>query len=213
MRIYRASGDIPIFYKGTCWMENISDAIAYLDNPGFGGANLYEGTLPKGMILDVIPGQSGYPEVPRDLLEFYARNVLKWVPYDEADDHTMYTHQMVSEDDFEDFITNPGWVVEGRTGRKYPYSLWEGEPKVVDWLKDQGYVAIRYEDDYPERAVAYFIVHGVVGNVQRIGGKELLKEHPDYIHTKDHLRGGGIGKGWHDDRYRHSLAARGVRTR
>lgn len=214
MKVYRAANSLLPYYagRGSCWMKDISDAIAYLDNPGFGGDNLYEGTLPEGDILDVTPTQPfGPPNIPREFLEVYTREVLRWVPFDDPEESMAYTY--LSDDVIEDFINNPLQIVEGRTGRRYPYSLWEGEPLMIDWLKDQGYVAIQYEDDYPERAVAYFVVQGSVKDIKRIGGKELLEDHPDYIQTKEYLRGRGIGKGWYNESYRHSLAARGVRTR
>lgn len=204
IKVYRAADSS---YGGprSCWAENRSDAEVYLDNPPFGGSNLYEGMLPDGPVLDVTRGFGGGDlDIPEEMLMVYVRRVKKWYVLDEEEDeHLISVGTPVEDYVIDDFLNMPVSYLCEDTGRVYPFCLWEEFKDIRDWLEEQGYVAVRYDDDYPEGAISYFVVSGEVKDIQRIGGLENLKS-------------GGrifIGKGWHNESYRHSLAARGIRTR
>lgn len=204
MKVYRAANN-PYGGPRSCWAEDRSDAEVYLDNPSFGGSNLYEGTIPEGSILDVTRGfGGGNVDVPEEMLMAYVRRVRKWyVPGEEEDEYLISVGTPVEDYLISDFLHRPVSYLYEHTGRVYPFCLWEEFEEIRDWLKEQGYVAVRYEDDYPEGSISYFIVSGEVKDIQKIGGRE-------------NLRSGGrsfVGKGWHGEPQRHALAARGVRTR
>ena len=204
MKVYRAA-DTPYGGPRSCWAEDRSDAEVYLDNPPFGGSNLYEGILPDGPVLDVAPRfGGGKDDVPEEMLMVYARRVRKWyVPGEEEDEYLIAVGNPVEDYFIPDFLYCPASYIEEHTGRMYPFCLWEEFKEIRDWLEEQGYVAVRYEDDYPEMAIAYFIVSGEVRDIQRVGGRKKLKSEGRAF----------VGKGWHGEPQRHALASRGMRTK
>ena len=158
MIVYRSSDDFPSVedeIDGTCWARNKETAEAYMDNPPYGGSRLFTAKL-KGTILDFINPERG---IKNKLLKIFARSKIK----------------RMDEDEIEEAIQYPLELIEGNTGRKYPYGLWEECQKVREYLQSEGYSAIMYMDDFPEGAVVYHVLE----NDAIIDVKEIDKNKMD----------------------------------
>lgn len=145
--LYRAAHDATVT-TGTCFAEDIDDAIAYQDNPGFGGPNLYS--------LEVTPTYKTFVESLEDARDQIADAILKhgWPSdvrkpryFDDEVDPTKEDLVAWLEDVFSGY----------ESGHAHVHDVVADTPWVVDLL-GQSYDWIVFKDSFPEDCVTWCYV-------------------------------------------------------
>ena len=145
--LYRAAHDATVT-TGTCFAEDIDDAIAYQDNPGFGGPNLYS--------LEVTPTYKTFVESLEDARDQIADAILKhgWPSdvrkpryFDDEVDPTKEDLVAWLEDVFSGY----------ESGHAHVHDVVADTPWVVDML-GQSYDWIVFKDSFPEDCVTWCYV-------------------------------------------------------
>jgi len=128
--LYRATDGGDGLWSGTCWAADREDAEAYLDNPGYGGAELHEREVQVDpeLVLDL------RTETGVDMSRLAEALVdLGWT--DAADPGRVDTAEEIAE----------RW---GDRGWLYP---WEEDMGIAEALAER-YEWMRYTDTFPEGA-------------------------------------------------------------
>jgi hypothetical protein len=130
MRLYRASEDAETVSEGSSWTKDYDGALAYTDNPGYGGSKIWKIDVPEENILDITEGQ-------RNSYKLLAEAYLDY----EGGDYTK-VHELADEWD--------GY------GYSHIYDLLERNPEVAEQLVENGHDWVTYFDDFPDGLRTYF---------------------------------------------------------
>jgi len=145
--LYRAAHDATVT-SGTCFAQDIDDAIAYQDNSGFGGPNLYS--------LEVTPTYKTFVKDLEDARDQIADAIMKhgWPSGvrrpRELDDEVDLTK--------EGLVAWLKGVFSGyESGHAYVHDVVADTPWVVDLL-GQSYDWVVFEDSFPEDCITWCYV-------------------------------------------------------
>ena len=143
-RLYRATSS-PAVWHGGHLTERREDAVAYTDNPGFGGARVYAYDVDPSHALDARRG-----------LRPLAAAWLAAVSAMDEDDRDRATRGYEPEDDEATGLTARDVVAAWRRdGYEHVFQVLERVRGVEDALIGHGHKWIKFEDDFPEGSVTW----------------------------------------------------------
>lgn len=127
--LYRASRrEQPYLGQWACWTPDLDAAVAYTDNPGFGGPQVYEATIRPEYVLDLRSARNGGYSATSDPLATLAAAL-----YEDAEERAEA-------------------LAEWRDRSWHVYDVWQdGSAELRERLASL-YSWVRYYDDYPQHA-------------------------------------------------------------
>jgi hypothetical protein len=197
---------------------DIEDARGYLDNSGFGGHTLFSGTMPDDARIlyfdaEGRPSDASVWERAYWMFVLDHFKVRRDVPMPGTEEYDAFIRSR--GDEYDPDIMKVERIVEDMERgyldiqiRGFPYAVWEDSPRASEVLRESGYDAVQYYDDFPSGCRTMFVLtdNARIENVEEIGHSEASWQ------VERRLASRGVGRGWYGEPVRHSLAARGLRT-
>jgi hypothetical protein len=146
--LYRAAHDATVT-SGTCFAQDIDDAIAYQDNPDFGGPNLYS--------LEVTPTYKTFVKDLEDARDQIADAILKhgWPSGVRRPRELDHDGVDLTKEDLVAWLED---VFSGyESGHAHVHDVVADTPWVVDLL-GQSYDWVVFEDSFPEDCITWCYV-------------------------------------------------------